>query len=152
MSTALSSKFEGIQAVAAEVLGAWRDDRSKRALRDWFSATLEREHSWAIRGVAMRELAPMLKSEDADWVLNLYFSASNHLLQFELLALASALPDKPGKVLVYEKARDSNPVVRHAALMVLVRSSWGAPIDLLRPFANDPDPKVRVLLHAWGAA
>ena len=150
--SALASKFEGIQAVAAEVLGAWRDDKSKRALREWLMGMLDREHAWAIRSVAMRELAPLLSREDTEWVLNLYFGAANHLLQHELLRLAAALPDKPGKALVSEKARDSNPTVRHAALKILVRSGWGEPLELLRPFAADLDPTVRKLLRAWGAA
>src|SRR6266487_3745017 len=89
---ALHSKFEGIQAVAAEVLGAWGDARSKDALREWFLKTIPRPNGWAIRSVGVRELARLATAEDASWVLDTYFGTEDGLLQHELLRLAAALP------------------------------------------------------------
>jgi len=149
---ALHSKFEGIQAVAAEVLGAWGDAASKSALRDWFLDTSARPYGWAIRSVGVRELARLATAEDTDWVLDLYFGASDGLMQHELLRLAAALPAVPAKERVVAKARDSNARVRHSAMKILVWSSWGEPKELLRPFARDADPAIRSLLVAWGAA
>ena len=41
VTLALGSKFEGIQAVAAEVLGAWGDPDSIKALLDWLDGLPE---------------------------------------------------------------------------------------------------------------
>ena len=152
VTKALESKFEGIQAVGAEVLGAWGDPASKSVLRDWFLTTIPRPNGWAIRSVGVRELARLATADDARWVLDLYFGANDALLQHELGRLASALPPDPAKGIVERKARDADARVRHAALKILVWSSWGDPKILLRPFASDRDPAVRSLLHAWGAA
>ena len=149
---ALGSKFEGIQAVAAEVLGAWGDAASKAGLREWFAGKLTLRNGWAIRSVGVRELGRLLSPDDAQWVLDLYFGAKDGLLQHELWPLAAALPPTPAKELVYQKARDPDARVRHAALKILVRSSWGDAKELLRPFARDSDPMIRKLLRAWGAA
>src|SRR5262249_39178565 len=92
---ALQSKFEGIQGVAAEVLGAWGDQDSKAVLKTWFLETLNRPLGWAIRSVGVRELAKLAVAEDTDWVLDLYFEARDGLLQHELLRLAAALPAMP---------------------------------------------------------
>ena len=152
VAKALGSKFEGIQAVAAEVLGAWGDPTSKAALRAWFLTTIPRPNGWAIRSVGVRELARLATAEDAGWVLDLYFGAKDRLLQHELLRLAAALPPNPARQMVEQRARDPDPRVRHAALKILVWSSWGERKALLHPFASDGDPAIRKLLHAWGAA
>ncbi len=149
---ALESKFEGIQAVAAEVLGAWGDAVSKATLREWFLETIPRPNGWAIRSVGMRELARLADASDAGWVLDLYFGTKDRLLQHELLRLAAALPVIPAKETVGQKARDPDARVRHSALKILVWSSWGEPKELLRPFASDPDPLIRKMLRSWGAA
>ena len=72
VTEALGSKFEGIQALAAEVLGAWGDPASKAALRDWFLQTIPKPNGWAIRAVGVRELAQLASADDAGWVLDLY--------------------------------------------------------------------------------
>ena len=149
---ALQSKFEGIQAVAAEVLGAWGDARSKAALRDWFLKTIPRPNGWAIRSVGVRELARLATADDTGWILDTYFGTEDGLLQHELLRLAAALPASAARETVETKARDADPRVRHSALKVLVWTSWGEPKELLRPFASDPDPLIRKMLRAWGAA
>jgi len=149
---ALHSKFEGIQAVAAEVLGAWGDPESKAALKKWFLETMNRPLGWAIRSVGVRELARLVAPEDTDWILSLYFGARDGLVQHELVPLAAALPVVPAKEAVLAKATDQNPRVRHSALKILVRGSWGVPKELLRPFSRDSDPMIQKMLKAWGAA
>jgi HEAT repeat protein len=149
---ALQSKFEGIQSVAADVLATWGDESSKKALRHWVHDTAARPNGWAIHSVAVRALSRLLTASDTTWVLDLYFSASDGLLQHRLVPLAAALPAVPAKEQVMSKAGDPNPRIRHAATKVLVRSSWGEPKELLRPFRADSDAMVRKLLIAWGAA
>ena len=63
---ALASKFEGIQAVAAEVLGRWGDPDSKAALKAWFLETMRRPNGWAVRSVGTRELARLEAREDTE--------------------------------------------------------------------------------------
>jgi hypothetical protein len=146
---ALASKFEGIQAVAAEVLASWGDASSKAALKYWLLQTLERPFGWAVRSVAVRELSRLLEADDAGWVLKLYFDTEDHTLQHRLAVLAAALPQKPALSMIDELARDRDPRVRQAAMKVLVLSKWGEPKELLRPYAADPDPLIQAILRAW---
>jgi len=148
----LASKFEGIQALAAEVFGAWGDPASKATLKEWFLETMHRPLGWAIRSVGVRELARVTVAEDANWVLDLYFGTDDDLVQHELLRLAAALPSSPAKAMVEEKAHNPDPRIRHSALKILVWSSWGNPKDLLRPFAHDSDPVIKKMLRAWRVA
>lgn len=85
-------------------------------------------------------------------MLDLYFSASDGLMQHQLADLAAALPAVPAKEQLMAKSRDPSAQVRLAATKVLVRSTWGEPKELLRSFRGDTDPMVRKVLIAWGAA
>jgi hypothetical protein len=149
---ALHSKWEGIQAVAAEVLGAWGDPQSKAALREWFLETMERPFGWAVRSVGAEALAGLMTGDDTEWVLDLYFGTNDAVLHQPLLQLAASLPAIPARDAVLAKARTGNASERRAALEILIWSSWGQPRDLLRPFARDPDPVIQIMLRAWGAA
>jgi hypothetical protein len=147
----LHSKWEGIQAVAAKVLGAWGDPQSKAGLRQWFLEAIDRPLGWSVRSVAARELARLMTADDTEWVLDLYFGTNDAVLHHPLLRLAASLPAVPAKEAVIAKARTGNASERLAALEILVWSSWGQPRDLLRPFARDPDPVIQIMLRAWGA-
>src|SRR5688500_14610262 len=69
---ALSGKWEGVQAVAVEVLAGWGDRDCVEHLRQFLTGCFEREYGWAIRGVAARALRPVVTEADVGWVLNLY--------------------------------------------------------------------------------
>jgi hypothetical protein len=70
---ALASKWEGVQSVALDALGAWGGPDSLTAVRSFLGETFDRDAGWAIRGVAIRNLIPMVTAEDTDWVLDMYF-------------------------------------------------------------------------------
>src|SRR5215813_10688081 len=74
VTAALDSKWEGIQAAGLKVLGAWGGRRSIKLLKGFLQEAVQREAAWSIRGVAIRNLAPLLDSRDAKWVLQLYFT------------------------------------------------------------------------------
>lgn len=88
----LDHKWEGVQTVAAHVLGAWGGTESVAALRGWLARLLERPYGWAVRGVAAQALAMCVTEEDIAWVLDLYFELPTPMLQHELLPVLAALP------------------------------------------------------------
>lgn len=76
---AVASKWEGVQAVALDTLGRWGGSESLNALRRFLEEAFGREAGWAIRGVAIRNLIPIVAAADTDWVLDLYFKRPNAL-------------------------------------------------------------------------
>ena len=155
---ALASKFEGIQAVAAEALGAWGDDDSVRALHDWLDELLTRPDSMAPRSVAIRELAPHGAKLDADRVLDRYFEVgksvrpSVQLIQHELLSLVTALPEDAIRQRVLAAGSDSDARMRRAGLLVIVRSRFSDREQLVRRFLADSDDVVRKIARLHAAA
>jgi hypothetical protein len=88
---ALDSKYEGVQSVAAQVLGAWGDRESVAMLRRWYQGMFEAgRRRMTLMGVGSRCLAQCIDATDAGWILDLYFSQSAQL-QHEVLHLARAL-------------------------------------------------------------
>jgi hypothetical protein len=88
----LGHKWEGVQTVAAHVLGEWGGVESVAALRRWLSLLCERPHAWAARGVAAGAPAMCVTESDIPWVLDLYFRLEEPLLEYELLPLLTGLP------------------------------------------------------------
>jgi hypothetical protein len=88
----LEHKWEGVQTVAARVLGEWGGVESVAALRRWLLLLCERPHGWAARGVAASALAMCVTESDISWALDLYFRLEDPLLQYELLSLLTGLP------------------------------------------------------------
>jgi hypothetical protein len=121
---ALASKFEGVQALGARVLGTWRDDASLTRLRHWFDSLIPKPRGWAIRCVAIQELAKSLGSDDVGWVLDLYFGITDGLLQHELRALAAHLPPLDLRTRLLAESRSEEASVRRAALYLLVRARF----------------------------
>ncbi len=91
LNEALSSKWEGTQAHAIKALAAWGDRDSIEAIRDFLAAAFEREFSWAVRGVAIRALAPIISQDDASWIGELCRSRSSGLERHELRPLIERL-------------------------------------------------------------
>ena len=65
----LCSMWEGLQSVALNVLGSWGDPKSKAILRSFLESAESRKFGWAIRGVAIHELARCVGEVDVDWCL-----------------------------------------------------------------------------------
>ena len=81
---ALSSKWEGTQAHAIKALAAWGDRDSVESIRDFLISAFDRKSGWAVRGVAIWALAPIIGPEDAGWIGDLYRSRSIGLERHEL--------------------------------------------------------------------
>lgn len=91
LKQALSSKWEGTQVHAIKALAAWGDRDSIGAIRDFLVAAFDRNHAWAVRGVAIRALAPIIGPEDAEWIAELRRSRSSGSERHELRHLSERL-------------------------------------------------------------
>jgi hypothetical protein len=117
----LEHKWEGVQTVAARVLGEWGGAESVAALREWLSRLQGRPYAWAARGVAAKTLAMCVTENDIRWVLDLYFALPTPDLQYELLPTVTALPaDRTVRSL---RAAVNQPDRREAAIRALTRIS-----------------------------
>src|SRR5690348_2838346 len=116
---ALRHKREGIQSVAARVLGQWGGRESVSALRHWLISSLARESGWSIRGVAIRELARLVEPGDAQWVLDLYFGVQDRLVKHELFFLAKALDPESARAELVARLRDPDWSNRQAAVKAI---------------------------------
>lgn len=145
----LSSKWEGLQAVAAQVLGAWGGPQSVRALRGLLLHTYEKKYAWAIRGVAVRTLAECVDERDAEWVLDLYFSIKGVLPKHELLPLVTALPVSAVRQRLQREACSADRDNRQAAMKAIATMRFPDKVDLLKRMAGDPDSEIRSAVEYW---
>jgi hypothetical protein len=94
---ALSSKWEGVRANAARVLGIWGGRRSVEALRAALDSSMDLRAGWALRSVLVRALCSCADPvEDAAWMLDCYFDAAVHsqkrASQWEFWPFVSVVP------------------------------------------------------------
>lgn len=143
---ALLHKREGVQSVAAQVLGAWGGSESVCALRDWLSRLDERHEPFiGPRGVAIRELARCIGEQDANWALDLYFGQGGVLETHEYLILAASVDPSRSRSRIEAEVQSPDPVRRHAALKLANYQGLSDAADLARPLADDPDKDTRTL-------
>ena len=140
---ALSSKWEGAQAVAARVLAGWGDRESIDLLRDFLAKCFDREAGWGIRGVVVRALRPIVTDADVDWVLDLYFSLQGWLPKHELLWLVTALPPHEARGRLVSALQDQRWDNRHAAVKAIGNMDYPDRRHLLTPLHDDPNDDVR---------
>ena len=138
VAAALQHKREGIQSVAAQVLGAWGVRSSIAPLRQWFLECMDRESGWAVRGVAVRELSKLVESEDAPWVLDLYFGVSGWIAKHELLPLVKSLSPEAARSRLVAGLHDTDWVNRHAAVKAIGNMAFPDRRSLLSRLINDP--------------
>lgn len=136
---ALRDKFEGIQSVALDVLGAWGDGESATMLREFLQGAFSREAGWAIRGVAARNLIPLVTASDADWVLDLYFTRPDVLTKHELVRLVIALPPAAARRRLVAELRSADRLNRQAAVKAIGNMAFPDRRQLLWPLRDDPD-------------
>ena len=124
---AVESKFEGVQAVALDVIGFWAGRENFEILRQFLIDAFDREAGWSIRSVAVRNLIPLVTAKDAEWVLNLYFSRQDGLTKHELVPLVIALPPEAARYrLVLELGR-TDPLNRQAAVKAIGNMAFPGP-------------------------
>ena len=140
---ALQHKREGIQAIAAQVLGAWGGRESVAALRGWLTECQRRESGWAARGVAVSQLARLVESQDANWILDLYLTVPGWIAKHELFPLVRALAPEVARSRLVAALRDPDWVNRHAAVKAIGNMALGDRRRLLLPLIDDPDRNVQ---------
>lgn len=143
VAAALSSKWEGVQAVAAEVLGRWGDRESVESLRRFLLGSFDREAGWAIRGVVIRALRPNVTAEDVGWILDLYFSLEGWLFKHELLLLVTALPAAEARERLVAALSDSRWDNRHASVKAIGNMEYQDRQQILLKLREDPNSEVR---------
>jgi hypothetical protein len=143
VAAALSNKWEGVQAVAAQVLGGWGDRESVELLRRFLVRCIDRKFGWSIRGVAVRALRPVVTEEDVDWILDLYFSPNGYFPKHELLWLVTALPPKATRPRLVAGLRDKRWYIRRAAVNAIGNVDYPDRQQLILQLSKDPDSDVR---------
>jgi hypothetical protein len=141
----LKSKFESIQVEAGKLLGRWGGAEAVRALREWLLQTCARPKAHAVQSQAAKALAQCVAPQDADWILDLYFSrAKSSQAQF-LLPLISALPWTTWRARVKAEASSALVVRRRAAALAATRNAFPGRREILQQLRRDTDPDVRSL-------
>lgn len=148
VATALRSKWEGVQAVAVEVLAAWGDRECVEQLRQFLTSCFERPHGWGIRHAVVRQLQPIITREDVDWILDLYFRLPGLLSKHELLWLVVALPVAAARGRLLDGLHDPQWDNRHAAVKAIGNMEYLDRWQLLNELRNDPDGNVRASVDA----
>ena len=143
MTAALDSKWEGIQAAGLKVLGAWGGRPSIDLLKTFLQDAFQREAGRSIRGVAIRNLAPLLDSRDADWVLQLYFSRPTVTTKHEILPLVLRLPTAAARRRLVAGLRSQDWMNRRAAAVAIGNMPYADRHELIRPLCDDPNDSVR---------
>jgi hypothetical protein len=87
---ALSSKWQGVQVVAARALATWGDERSLSLVRGLLERLSQKKAAWAAAGALANALAPKLKPEDLDWVFKLFLSMARRANRYALIPLFEA--------------------------------------------------------------
>ncbi len=143
VEAALQDKFEGIQSVGLEVLGAWGDAQSVATLRDFLTGCFSRPQGRSIRSAAVKALAPLVKAGDAKWVLDLYFALPDIYAKHEMLWLVTKLPLDAASDRLLRELRSPNWINRHAAVKAIGNMPFSDKRLLLAPLAYDPVAQVR---------
>jgi hypothetical protein len=89
---ALSSKWEGTQALAIKALGAWGGRTNVEVIRQFLEAAFDREAGWAIRKVAITTLAEIVSPDDAEWVDAMWLARKSGFERHELRPLMDRFP------------------------------------------------------------
>jgi HEAT repeat protein len=124
---ALNSKFEGLQSVALQVLGAWGDPDSAATLRKFLEEAFARPYGWSIRKVAVNALSSAVGEADAEWVLDLYFELPDVLTKHETLPLVLALPPDAARKRLVRELKSPNWMNRQAAVKAIGNIPYPAP-------------------------
>jgi HEAT repeat protein len=143
VATALQSKWEGVQAVAVEVLTEWGGRECIDQLRQFLTRCFERPRGWGIRHVVVREIQRIVTGRDVDWVLDLYFALLGWLPKHELLRLVIALPADAARERLVNALSDPRWDNRHAAVKAIGNMDFPDRWELLDALRDDPNKDVR---------
>jgi HEAT repeat protein len=145
---ALRSKFESIQVEGGKLLGRWGGRGAVASLREWLLRSCQKPKSHAVRAQAAKALAQCLGPEDAEWILDLYFSRPKSADAYLLLPLIEALPWKTWLSRVSSEAKSRSVIRRRAAALAVARGSFPSRRELLQQLRLDTDRDIQSLA-AW---
>jgi HEAT repeat protein len=145
----LHSKWQGLQAVAAQVLAGWGDHAAVAPLRALLLRSYQQEHWWTIRHVAALALRACVDERDAGWLLDHYFGLRGVLAKHELLWLVAALPVAAARCRLLAEARSRDRDKRQAAMKAIVSMPFPDKHEILERMADDPDPEIRSTVRTW---
>ncbi|WGM40994.1 hypothetical protein [Caulobacter sp. NIBR1757] len=148
VKAALSGKWEGVQAVALQVLATWGGREAVEIIRAFLIDAYARKHGWSIRGVAIEALTGLIDRRDVDWVLDLYFSVPGHLEKHVVLRLVLALPSEAAKRRLVAELSSADAVNRQAAVKAIGNLPYADRGALLTRMCDDPDKLVRQSANA----
>jgi HEAT repeat protein len=145
---ALRSKFESIQVEGGKLLGRWGGREAVESLREWLARTCAKPKSHAVQSQAAKALAQCVSSEDAQWILDLYFSRTRGSQPHIFVPLICALPSRLWRARVEVEARSTSVVQRRAAALVIARNRFPGRREILQQLRRDSDQDVQSLA-AW---
>src|SRR5215472_5061445 len=128
---ALQSKFESIQVEGGKLLGRWGGREAVISLRDWLVRTCQKPRSHAVQAQAAKALAQCVDPQDAEWILDLYFSRPKSSDAHFLLPLICALPWKAWRSRITVEAKSTSVVRRRAAAWAVARNSFPGRREIL---------------------
>jgi len=142
-TAALVSNSTKLQIAAAKALGSWGGDRALEKLKNALLESYKNSNRFQLRGAIILELSTCIRDQDADWLLDLFFSVQGIWNKHELLpAVIGLAPDIAGNRLFAEiiaKDRDN----RHAAMKAIAHMDYPERNRLLEIFENDNDAEIR---------
>jgi hypothetical protein len=145
---ALRSKFESIQVEGGKLLGRWGGREAVASLREWLGRTCQKPKSHAVLGQAAKALAQCVGPQDAEWILDLYFSRPKSSDAYFLLPLICSLPWKAWRSRVTTEAKSPSVVRRRAAALAVARNTFPGKREILQGLRRDTEPDLRSLA-AW---
>jgi methionyl aminopeptidase len=117
LRAALLHKREGVQSVAAQVLGGWGGRESVEDLRLWLGQLERHDPYIGPRTIAIRELERCIDVDDSDWVLDLYSGQEGVVATHEYFPLASATDPVRARPRI-ERERDLSRLVYFVEMSV----------------------------------
>jgi hypothetical protein len=149
---AMRSRYEGIRAVAAEVLGCWGGDDSVTELKALLLATYSKTRSQALRGAVTKALSVCVRQQDAPWVLDLLFSVKGPTRKRELVwPLVASLPVEAARGRLIDELSSTDRWNRQAAVMAIaaIKGDFPDRRQLLERALIDPSTFVRISAHSF---
>jgi hypothetical protein len=147
----LNSKWEGVQAVAARVLGAWGGRDAVEDLRILLMNLPEKPYSTSLHGVIYHALADCIDESDTGWVLDEYFGLDGVLAKHEMRPLVWGVPFEAARTRLEAECLSQDKENRRAVMKAVtyMKTSVDNKLSMLHRLIDDPDPSIRSASRGW---
>jgi hypothetical protein len=145
VSQMLTDSREGLQSGALQVLGSWGEREDKKRIVEFLIAkhTPRNRHKFALRGVAIRALQPLIVPDDAPWLLDLCFAQTELPDRHALFSLFARLTPETTRTYLVSKLSGSAALDRWAAARAIMAIPFPDRKKLLTVLLTDRDRLVR---------